>query len=214
MEQILEELQAVRHAVEEIARQRPPVDPGDHDREDADADASWRPPKDLKERWKRHETLVWEIERQSDVGAINLDELLRRYHEKYDRPALMLAQDLQVRALVYQNVVEALKAAKDINATARDLKARYEELGLIKENDNQWPNPLGDWLLRRSLDKLSQFRHAMLELLRTRSRQLLRELNFDPTLAVAFQLSLGTNMSFGISVQPEVTVTRAAGQQP
>jgi hypothetical protein len=71
-------------------------------------------------------------------------------------------------------------------------------------------NPVTTWLMRFSLDKLSQFRDAMLDLLRTRSRQLLQDLNFDPTLAVAFQVSLGTNSSFAITVQPEITIRRAA----
>lgn len=161
----------------------------------------------LEERSERHRKLIQEIERQSDAGAINLDELIRRYHQEYDRPTLMLAQDLQERAMIYSNVVKSLKEAPDVGEAARTLKARYEELGLIGEV-NQWPNPLGSRLMRHALDKLSQFRHAMLELLRTRGRQLLRELNFDPSLAVALQLSLGTDTSFAITVQAQVTAVR------
>ena len=150
-----------------------------------------------------------QLVRQSDVGAINLDELIRRYHQEYDQPILMLAQDLQERAMVYSNVVESLKEATDVGKAAQTLRERYVDLGLIDEV-NQWPNPLGSRLMRHALDKLSQFRHAMLELLRTRGRQLLRELNFDPSLAVALQLSLGTDTSFAISVQAQVTATREA----
>jgi hypothetical protein len=94
--------------------------------------------------------------------------------------------------------------------TAKNLKTRFVALGLIDEEQNQWPNPVTTWLMRFSLDKLSRFRTAMLDLLRTRGRQLLQELNFDPTLAVAFQLSLGTDTSFAITVQPETTIRRAA----
>jgi hypothetical protein len=211
----LEQIRSIKEALGRLEDQLSGSD-GTSGNEDGEAGSNddWTPEEHLRERWSRHEALVWEIERQSDAGAIDLDELLRRYHKEYDRPALMLAQDFQTRSLIYHNVIEALKEATNVEEAARHLKKRYEQLGLINKQENRWPNPLGDWLMRHSLDKLSQFRHAMLELLRTRSRQLLRELNFDPTLAVSFQLSLGTNTSFGISVQPEITVTRDSGRQP
>jgi hypothetical protein len=210
--EVLEQIRSLKEALGRLEDQLTDG-PSGNDDDQGGSNERWTPEEHLKERWTRHEVLAWEIERQSDAGAINLDELLRLYHRKYDRPVLMLAQDLQTRALIYYNVVEALKLATNVEDAARMLKLRYEELGLINKQDNRWPNPLGDWLMRHSLDKLSQFRHAMLELLRTRSRQLLTELNFDPTLAVSFQLALGTHTSFGISVQPEVTVTRDSGRQ-
>jgi hypothetical protein len=213
--EVLEQVRSLKQALGRLEDRLSGTDSsGGNDDDQGEGSDAWTPEEHLKERWSRHEALVWEIERQSDAGAINLDELLRRYHKEYDRPALILAQDLQTRALIYHNVIEALKEATNVEEVARMLKMRYEQLGLINKQENRWPNPLGDWLMRHSIDKLNQFRHAMLELLRTRSRQLLRELNFDPTLAVSFQLSLGTNTSFGISVQPEITVTRDSGRQP
>jgi hypothetical protein len=212
--EMLELMRSVKESLERIESQLTAANgPSGGEGEGPGTTEPWMPEEHLRERWNRHEALVREIEWQSDAGAINLDELLRRYHKEYDRPALMLAQDLRTRAVVYHNVVEALKQAPDVEEAARMLKTRYEKLGLI-DQQNRWPNPLADWLMRHSLDKLSQFRHAMLDLLRTRSRQLLRELNFDPTLAVSFQLSLGTDTSFGVSVQPEISVTRESGRQP
>jgi hypothetical protein len=64
---------------------------------------------------------------------------MRLYHKEYDRPALMLAQDLQERALVYSNLVEALKRESNVAAAAEILKTRYIQLGLIDEKQNQWP---------------------------------------------------------------------------
>lgn len=203
---LLRQIQSLKDALDQFAQQGIPASPGtgEEGKEGVSASQESSP---LEERSERHRKLVQEIERQSDAGAINLDELIRRYHQEYDRPTLMLAQDLQERAMIYSNVVESLKEAPDVGEAARTLKARYEELGLIGEV-NQWPNPLGSRLMRHALDKLSQFRHAMLELLRTRGRQLLRELNFDPSLAVALQLSLGTDTSFAITVQAQVTAVR------
>jgi hypothetical protein len=209
--ELLEQVRSMREGLDQfVARHETPTQQAGKQKSEEGTNASWEPSPHLKERWDRHEKLVQEIERQSDAGAINLDELMRRYHQEYDRPALMLAQDLQTQALIYHNVVEELKKAIDVDEAAQTLKNRYVNLGLIDGNANRWPNPrgVGQWLMRHSLDKLSQFRHAMLELLRTRGRQLLRELNFDPSLAVALQLSLGTDTSFGISVQAQVLSTR------
>jgi hypothetical protein len=209
MAELNKEVQSLKKRMKQVEDQLPPADSAaDGEKGKASNDEPSAPP-DLKKRWDRHELLVLELEQQSNKGAINLDELMRLYHKEYDRPALMLAQDLQERASVYSNVVEALKREPNVEEAAEALKDRYIALGLIDEEQNQWPNPVTTWLMRFSLDKLSQFRDAMLNLLRTRSRQLLQDLNFDATLTVAFQLSLGTDTSFAITVQPEATIRRA-----
>lgn len=208
--ELLRRIQSLKDALDQFVQQEMHASPGTGgEGGEGEGGAAGVPQgsSQLEERSERHRKLIQEIERQSDAGAINLDELIRRYHQEYDRPTLMLAQDLQERAMIYSNVVESLKQAPEVETAARTLKKRYEELGLIGQ-ENQWPNPLGSRLMRHALDKLSQFRNAMLELLRTRGRQLLRELNFDPSLAVALQLSLGTNTSFAITVQAQVTAVR------
>lgn len=168
----------------------------------------WEPSEYLKEYRKRRDALIKEIERQSDAGAINLDELITLYHREYDQPVWMLAQDIQTQVSVYDNVFETLKQTKHENA-AQNLKKRYVDLGLIPES-NQWPNPVRDWLMNHALSKISQYRKALLDIVRTHGRQLIRELNFEPTLALGFQISVGTNTSFAITVQAEVTAVHRA----
>lgn len=155
-------------------------------------------------KWTRTR-LLEEIERQSDVGAVNLDLLVELYHKEYADPLLHLLEDVQTLASVYSNVFETLKTEGDVGEAAAVLKKRYVELGLIPQH-NQWPNPLADRLMRHCLDKLHQYRKALLDLIRSRGRQLLAELNFDASMSVSFQLSMGTDTSFAITVQPAVGV--------
>jgi hypothetical protein len=42
------------------------------------------PSSHLRTRWGRENALTVEIDRQSDAGAINLDELMRLYRQQHD----------------------------------------------------------------------------------------------------------------------------------
>jgi hypothetical protein len=129
---LLRQIQCLKDALDQFGQQGILASPGTGEEGKEGISAS-QESSQLEERSERHRKLIQEIKRQSDAGAINLDELITRYHQEYDRPTLMLAQDLQERAMIYSNVVESLKEAPDVGEAARTLKARYEELGLIGE---------------------------------------------------------------------------------
>jgi hypothetical protein len=112
------------------------------------------------------------------------------YHKEYREPVRMLLRDLQQQAEIYYNVFEQLKSSTDPKTTARDLKSRYLDLGLI-ETDNAWPNPWGKGALMDLVNKeLDRLREAILKLMRTEMRSLLRELNFEPTIKVGVEFAL------------------------
>jgi hypothetical protein len=152
---------------------------------------------------------VERLEGMSDAGWLSVDQLLVHYQTHSEHPLLDLIQDIQTQIAVYQNVFEALKKPNAGQNVVTDLRQRSMELGLIPAT-NQWPNPDGRGLMNRALDKLSKYQKALLDILRERERQLRQELHFTGAFAVGFQLSLGTNTSFAITLQPEIQF----GQRP
>ncbi|MFC7529978.1 hypothetical protein [Actinoplanes sp. GCM10030250] len=157
-----------------------------------------------EDRVEARQYLARKIELECQNETIDVDFLLHAYSDIYDQPVLMLMQDLQNRAALYYNVVEALKAPGS-GATAADLKSQYAHLGLIFE-DNDWPNPNGRDLMDKAISRINKLRTAILDTLRTHGRRLISDLNFDATLAVGVQVEFSWPPGFTITVQPEVTV--------
>jgi hypothetical protein len=154
---------------------------------------------------QRRMRLIGELEKQSDVGVVNVDELVHLYSGEYDQPVLMLTMDLQTQMGVYSNVVEELKKATTTEVVAKMLKQRYTELGLIP-SENAWPNPDGGWLMNRALGKLQEFWLALRNIVARWRGPLAEELNLESTLAIGFQMSLGLTPAFTIVIQPEITL--------
>jgi hypothetical protein len=106
----------------------------------------WAPSEPLRQFSVQRDPLVEELERQSDHGEINVNQMVRRYSGTYDQPVLTLLEHMQTQIAVYYNVVEELKKSTSPRIAA-ELKERYVSLGLIPI-DNQWPNPSLDGLMR------------------------------------------------------------------
>jgi hypothetical protein len=200
----LEELRAIRALIEERLSSPTPAPSFPSPTEDRALalETEQRVKQEAKE-FPGRRVLIQEIERQSDTGPIDVDHLLRGYHKEYREPVRMLLQDLQQRAEIYHNIFEQLKNSTDPKTAARDLKSRYLDLGLI-ETDNAWPNPWGKGLMDLVNKKLDRLREAILKLLRTEMRSLLRELNFEPTIKVGVEFALSmSGPQVTITLQPE-----------
>lgn len=65
-----------------------------------------------------------------DVGAI-----LREYKKLYPQPVWQLTEDIQRQAMMYANIIEALKDGKG----AKEIREKYEELDLVP--GTTLPNP-------------------------------------------------------------------------
>jgi hypothetical protein len=194
---LLEELRAIHRLIEERLPSAPPP-PSYPSHTEAAALALETERREAKE-FPGRRVLIQEIEQQSDTGPIDVDHLLRGYDKEYREPVRMLLQDLQQRAEIYHNLFEQLKNSSDPKTAARDLKSRYLALGLI-ETDNAWPNPWGKGLMDLVNKKLDRLCDAILKLLRTEMRSLLRELNFEPTIKVGVEFALSMS-------GPQVTIT-------
>ena len=107
--------------------------------------------------------------------------------------------------MIYSNIIEEVKTK---GTSAADIRVRYETLDLVPANI--LPNPDGSWIINKSLDKIDKFRKALVDIVRTRAAQLVRELNFDVSLSVTFQVTLGVPPSVAVSVQPGVTAARSS----
>lgn len=185
----------------------PIVQPEDQAQPTEPATPTWKPPARLAEFRKRRESLIKELEQQSDLGSINVDEMVERYAREYDRPVFTLAQEIQIQAALYYNVFEELKRNSSPNNTniAQDLKVRYAKIGLIFE-DNQWPNPASDWLMNKALSKMRVYVDAMRTLIGRWQQRLIAELNFGANVAIGFQMTISLPPAFSISIQPELAI--------
>jgi hypothetical protein len=147
---------------------------------------------------------IQRIEDLSDRGDINVDELIREATEWYPgQPTWMLLQDIQRQAVVYWNVIETLKRVEPRTPNFVDaamIKNRYVWLRLVPE-DNKWPNPDDSGLINWAFNKIEKYRRALVDIVRTRSIDLMRELNFDPRVQVTFEVT--------ISFPPGVTIGMA-----
>jgi hypothetical protein len=74
---LLRQIQSLKDALDQFTQQRIHASPGTGEEGKEGASAS-QEPSQLEERSEPHRKLIQEIERQSDAGAINLDELIRR----------------------------------------------------------------------------------------------------------------------------------------
>ena len=96
-----------------------------------DAGDQWEPPDQLKQFRGTRDKLIERLERQTDAGAVNVNEMVRLYSREYDQPILTLMEDMQTQATVYYNVFEDLKKGSVSEDSAAVLKDRYVSLGLI-----------------------------------------------------------------------------------
>ena len=202
-----ESMVGLLRTIRELIDERLPVPPTPLSSDDAGALAlEERRGKEQEEKeFPGRRALIRAIERQSDTGPIDVTNLLRGYHKDYREPVRMLLKDLQQRAEIYHNIFEQLKHSTNAETAARDLKARYLNLGLI-ETENAWPNPWGRGLMDLALKKLDRLSEAILELLRTEMRSLLRELNFEPTIKVGVEFALSVSgPQVTITLQPDAT---------
>ena len=137
------------------------------------------------------------LENYSDTEAIEIEPLLSKYKEWYssDRPLWRLIEDLQRQAMVYANIIEQLKSGR----TAEEIRARFEKMELVPVD--KLPNPHEDQLLTKAFNKVSQYRMALVEIVRQYGRQLMTELSFEVGLTVTVGVNVGFPPSVLIAVE-------------
>ena len=130
--------------------------------------------------------------------------MVERYAREYDRPVFTLAQDFQAQAALNYNVFEELKKNPSPQI-AEELRARFVEIGLIPE-DNEWPNPIRDWLMNTALRKMREYVDALRTLIGHWQQRMITELNFGANVAIGFQMTISLPPAFSISIQPELAI--------
>ena len=133
----------------------------------------------------------------------DITNILTEYRQLYptpDRPLRRLVEDIERQAMVYTNIIDQLKSGK----TAAEIKERFDELDLVLPGT--LPNPSLTRLLDTAFDKVSQYRKALVEIVRVHGRELLDELNFEWKLTA----SVGVNIGFPPAVTIAVEYPAAA----
>jgi hypothetical protein len=133
-------------------------------------------------------------------AALDVEQVLKEYtalHAK--QPLWRLIEDIQRQALLYANIIELLKHDK----SAEQIRLKMEELGLVPPGT--LPNPNMPALLSRALDKIAQYRRALVELIRRYGGELLNELEFEAGLTISVGVNIGFPPSVAIAVEHTAT---------
>lgn len=152
--------------------------------------------------------LLDELEEQADSGEMNIDYLLKLYKQQYPGEAVWaLIQDINRQALVWYNVLEALKSSPKQRA---NLKEDYEDhLQLLPKGSLS--NPIWPFDVDRAFEKLKNYSKSLLKIARSYTQELLTELNVESGITATFQvqlmppsLNIGIEKSlvFGVSSKP------------
>ncbi len=142
------------------------------------------------------------LEQEIEFIDSGITPILDKYRELYPppgRPLWHLIEDIQRQAMVYTNIIDQLKSGK----TAAEIKERFDELDLVLPTT--LPNPIGTRLLAYAFDKVSQFRKALVEIVRGHGRELLSELGFE--LQLTYTYSVGVDLGLPPAVTLAVDYT-------
>lgn len=132
---------------------------------------------------------------------IDVEQLLKEYRALYaKKPLWCLVEDIQRQAMLYTNIIELLKHGKN----AAEIRAKMEELGLVPEKT--LPNPNVPALLTRALDKVAQYRRALVEVIKRYGGELLNELEFEAGRTISVGVNIGFPPSVAIAVEHTASV--------
>jgi len=148
------------------------------------------------------EDLIYKLESYSQTEEIDVKQLLEAYkQDNRKRPVWDMVEDIQRQAMLYANIIELLKSGK----SAAAIRSKFEgELGLMREGT--LPNPNVPAQLTKAFQKISQYRKALVEIIKRFGGELLNELSFEVGLTVSVGVSVGFPPAVIISVEHTATV--------
>ena len=142
------------------------------------------------------EDMIHKLEAYQNTQEIDIQQLLHEYKEVYqDRPVWRMVEDIQRQAMIYSNVIELLKSGKQ----AATIKKKLEALELVPPG--KLPNPDALVLLTKAFSKLSQYRKALIDIIKQYGGELLNELDFEPGLTISVGVNVGFPPSVTIAVE-------------
>jgi len=169
----------------------------------------------FEDRNRKRKDLRILLEDETQKADMNIEFLVEQYKQVLPHePVWSLVQDIHRQAAIYNNILEEIKKfprelPSQVDGTteaqqygdkfARDIKAKYEKLGLVPENF--LPNPLLDRLTEYVLDKLDRSTKALVKLIHGYGSDLLQELRFRPGVTVALQVQVGWPPTVTVGVE-------------
>jgi hypothetical protein len=146
---------------------------------------------------------IWKLETASEEPGvdINVDEMMKEYHKLYRKPIWRLVEDIQLQAMLYENIIEQIKSGKD----AEEIRTRFEEFDLMP--GASLPNPNLPALMQKAFDKISAYRKALVEVVKKYGGELLNELSFELEQTVSVGVNIGFPPSVSISVNHNAKTT-------
>jgi hypothetical protein len=144
---------------------------------------------------------IYKLESYPESIDIDIDELLKIYKQVYpDRPLWKMIEDIERQAMLYTNIIELLKSGKP----ASTIRKNFEALDLMPPNI--LPNPNVPALLTKAFNKVSQYRKALVEIIKRYGGELLNELSFEVGLTVSVGVDVGFPPSITIAVEHTATI--------
>lgn len=136
-----------------------------------------------------------EFATEESNSSFDVAQMLDEYRKLYAKPLWRLVEHIQQQAMMYTNIIEQIKRGD----TAPDIRARFENLGLVPKN--LLPNPSIPALLKKALDKVATYRRALVDIVRNLGGELLNELEFETESKVIVGVNVGFPPSISIAVE-------------
>jgi hypothetical protein len=156
-------------------------------------------------RTEERQNLLAELERQAENSDMNIDHLLSLYKQQFPGEALWrLTQDINRQALIWSNIIEQIKRSSDPEATAQDMKRKFEteyEV-IIPGTIDFWP-----WDLEKAFDKVRNYSKGLLTIAARRGVELLREINVQTGVTATVQVQLSIPPGLTIGYETNFTLT-------
>jgi hypothetical protein len=158
---------------------------------------------------------ISKLEQAAHTKDINVSHIVRFYRDQFaDQPLLHLIQDINQRVGIYSNILEEIKKIpatdKKIDATATDIKKKYEKLELVPSGNI--PNPTASSIARYVLDKIAVFGRALIEIMAKHASDIRKEIRIEPSVTVLFQVE-GWSPKFILGVEAQGTRLRPGEQE-
>jgi hypothetical protein len=143
---------------------------------------------------------IAKLEEVADTADLNIDQLLKEYRVLYaQRPLWRLVEDIQRQAMIYTNIIELLKQGQ----SAQTIREKMEELGLVPPG--KLPNPNVPALLTKALNKIAQYRRALVEIIKRYGGEILNEMEFETGLTISVGVAIGFPPAVTIAVERTAT---------
>jgi hypothetical protein len=133
---------------------------------------------------------IAKLEEVADTADLNIDQLLKEYRVLYaQRPLWRLVED----------IIELLKQGQ----SAQTIREKMEELGLVPPG--KLPNPNVPALLTKALNKIAQYRRALVEIIKRYGGEILNEMEFETGLTISVGVAIGFPPAVTIAVERTAT---------